>query len=496
MMTTSRLSLHIQQHVTWPTNASWVKVIDPPSENKWPGKRVIGRVFMPDHESQALINQGGAGAVIWARYCQDNWRRSPWVWCWEAPNEPYVNDLASCRALAEFTSTLAGIMHGMGLRLVGGCLAEGNPGGDESERRARFQILAPALAACDYWSQHCYFVPEGYPHPEAGLTDWHAYRYRMNVQYAADMGITLPPLLITEAGIDGGVVGRPQTGWKSYCASREAYMEQLAQFDAGLQRDAYVQTATIFTAGAIHPWGDFDVDEPLNVLINRHIEAQEQNDMTKVYDVGGAERDLAWLAANYDGCHPEYVKDKMNVSGYSHTFRLVAIYCTEGPATAKGEIRDANGQPKSGNFVVLSWPSLANPSGDLPDLTGSGAPYVWTARGVAQATDGGGMTGFGLGQAYGPLYQMWVLSPSTPSDCLVATGMKGGTVHRGPLHAVFAYTPTGVNPPPPPGPDPEPPDDLARLVALAVPQMAGNRSPATIAQRSIDTLALLREAAE
>ena len=175
----------------------------------------------------------------------------------------------------------------------------------------------------------------------------------------------------------------------------------------------------------------------------------------RVFDVDGTERTLNWLAVNYDGCHPEYAEDKISLDGYSHTFRLVAVFCTEGPATAKGEVREANGAPKAGIYVVLSWPSLSSPANDLPDLTGSGAPYTWTSRGIYQTTDASGVTGFGLGGSYGPLYQMWVLSPSTPSDCLVMTGMKGGTNHRGPLHAVFQYTANSAPPPvePPPSGD-------------------------------------------
>jgi hypothetical protein len=153
-----------------------------------------------------------------------------------------------------------------------------------------------------------------------------------------------------------------------------------------------------------------------------------------VYDVNGAERDLAWLAQAYDGCRVE----EAMIEGYEKVFRIVAIFVTEGPATFKAEVRNLQDQPHSGQPVAFSWPSLEEPDPELPDLTQSGAPIVWTSRGVNQRTDGGGLTGFGLGQAYGPLYQSWVISPSTPSDCIVGAGMKGGTFHRGPLHVVWA----------------------------------------------------------
>ena len=79
---------------------------------------------------------------------------------------------------------------------------------------------------------------------------------------------------------------------------------------------------------------------------------------------------------------------------------------------------------------------------------------------MIQRTEASGVTGFGLGGAYGPFYSTWVLS-SAPSDCLTKTGMKGGTPHNGPLHGVWILTPVGM-----PDPDPIPGDPLI-LVTLA-----------------------------
>lgn len=188
-------------------------------------------------------------------------------------------------------------------------------------------------------------------------------------------------------------------------------------------------------------------------------------DDPKVYDVNGAARDLAWLAAQYDGCHIE--------RGPAGTaFRIVTIQVTEGPAAFVAQVLGATGAPLMSQPVAFSWPSLSLPSGELPDLSGCGAPKIWTARGVYQRTDGNGLTGFGLGTSYGPFYQGWVISPSRPSDCIVGSGMKGGTNHRGPLRVTWQLlddAPVVVNPPPPPGPGPNPTPvtgDLAETNAL------------------------------
>lgn len=150
---------------------------------------------------------------------------------------------------------------------------------------------------------------------------------------------------------------------------------------------------------------------------------------TKVFDIDGTERSLQWLASAYDGAGmlPARVTPET-----SEAWRLIAIYCTTGPAVAKGETR-RGGMQASDQPVAFTWPALAQPDGDLPPIGGVNA---WAARGIMQRTDGGGVTGFGLGSTYGPFYHMWVAS-SAPSDCLTKIGMKGGTNHDGPLYGVW-----------------------------------------------------------
>jgi hypothetical protein len=120
----------------------------------------------------------------------------------------------------------------------------------------------------------------------------------------------------------------------------------------------------------------------------------------------------------------------------------------------------------AGIWGCASWASLAAPDPSLDNLSGSGAPYVWTTRGKVTQTNNEGIAGHGIGTFFGPFYQMWIVSPSTPSDCLVMAGMKGGTNHFGPLHAVFQLTPVDVT-----VPDPDPDDvdgDFLKAVALAL----------------------------
>ncbi len=154
--------------------------------------------------------------------------------------------------------------------------------------------------------------------------------------------------------------------------------------------------------------------------------------MTRVFDVDGTERSLTWLAQTYDGC----VVLPAKIGNAKEVWRLQAIFCTEGPALVKAEVRGKNNMPVDNQPVVMTWPSLDSPGNEPTFDNLTGYDNRWADRGVVKRTASDGMHGLGLGSAYGPWYHLWVLS-SAPSDCLSGTGMKGGTNHRGPLHGVW-----------------------------------------------------------
>lgn len=161
--------------------------------------------------------------------------------------------------------------------------------------------------------------------------------------------------------------------------------------------------------------------------------------MTQVFDVNGQQRDLEWLAQNFDGC----TVLPANVTGATEVWRLEAILVTEGPATLKIETR-RGATPAVNQPVAVTWPSLASPSADLEALPAS--PNNWAPRAAIGRTGADGLYGAGLGSTFGPFYHAWVVS-SAPSDCLTKTGMKGGTNHRGPLHGVWVLQPVDQSPP-------------------------------------------------
>ena len=85
-----------------------------------------------------------------------------------------------------------------------------------------------------------------------------------------------------------------------------------------------------------------------------------EGDMTfpVVLDLNGTMRDWAWLRAKYGNI------TYLEAAGYPK-FQLSKVEEMEGQATMMVSLQDENGAPHSGQSVVLSWPSLAQPSADL-----------------------------------------------------------------------------------------------------------------------------------
>ena len=214
----------------------------------------------------------------------DIYRLNPAVDYWEGWNEPDPNsdrmiwysrfEQERCRLLAE-----------NGFRCAIGGFSTGVPELDE------FVLFLPAIDVASklggILTLHEYNAPDmvylygaplpGYPaYPDRGaLTFRYRWFYR-EILEPADMVI---PLVITESGIDGIIGNRPGpsgTGWKDFQSywehqglaetGEQAYIDQLAWYDAGVRQDGYVIGFTIFTAGAIDGWKRYDVNPILPEL--------------------------------------------------------------------------------------------------------------------------------------------------------------------------------------------------------------------------------------
>ena len=125
----------------------------------------------------------------------------------------------------------------------------------------------------------------GYPyHDDRGSL---TFRYRwFYEELLLPRGLAIP-LVISEAGIDGILGNRPGPpgkGWadfQSYAVDQgwgsngvDAFINQLAWYDAGVRQDSYVLGFTVFTAGPVAQWGPYDIG-PILPRMADYVRSQE-----------------------------------------------------------------------------------------------------------------------------------------------------------------------------------------------------------------------------
>lgn len=205
------------------------------------------------------------------------YRSYPGVDYWEGLNEPNTGEHMSW--LAAFEAERARLMAEQGLRVAVGAFATGTPEWEE------FASFLPAVEAAKQYggilTVHEYDAPTmqramGMALPgKAASADRGVYMLRYRWWYEGFLkprGLVLP-LVITEAGIDGGIPNRPGPqglGWQDFTGywhdqglgsdGVNMYLQQLAWYDAELRKDDYVVGCAIFTAGPMEPkWQSFDI---------------------------------------------------------------------------------------------------------------------------------------------------------------------------------------------------------------------------------------------
>lgn len=257
-----------------------VKIIDPPSDVLLPNATFfVGRTYMPDQDSDNLIYMGASGAEIWYRRFVPIYKDRPYINAWEGPNEPGAPwNVDFCRGLNQFTVRLGHLMHQDGFKLVGHNWSVGQPDIGQAP------FFESSLEVMDYWGLHEYCAPY-MNYGEMGSSGWYYWwtlRYRRAVKELRDASIRVPPIIIGECGIDGGVTTvantppRPKHGWKSYVPQgvngEDWYMnDNLAWYDSEICKDSEVHSAYIFTSTP-NPadWATFEVGQSLSEKIAEH----------------------------------------------------------------------------------------------------------------------------------------------------------------------------------------------------------------------------------
>lgn len=255
----SKLSIQYQGSAEWVKgiHLPWQKQINPGGTDLWPGSHTLGRPYIDD--DNAIINnyvrRGAPGADAYFARCLPNYQASPWVYCWEGPNEAQsTGNIAEVQSAAAFWSRWIDLMHNAGLLTAFGSWGVCWP------MWGHAVLFRESFQKSDFWTMHEY----GAPTLQTNSGEW-SLRHRGVIRELRAAGVRVPPLIISEAGIDGGLCNQAGQGWKSFGLSPEQYEQQLMWYDDELKKDSDVVTATIFLACAtdIQRWGSFELDEAM-----------------------------------------------------------------------------------------------------------------------------------------------------------------------------------------------------------------------------------------
>ena len=229
---------------------AYAKCIDPPGENPFqPTTRVIGRNYMDDNASNALVMMGEAGAEIWFAKFKDQYARCKYLWAIEGPNEPPVGTLQQRQMLTRFTIRLGQLVHSINQRFVAFNWSVWWPD------LGTAMDFASALPYVDYIGVHEY----GYPRMSTDQPGRKCLHYRNTVAEWRAGGVTsIPPIFITECGEDDG----QHHGWKTFAKDEPTYLADLQWYASELAKDDIVHAWFVFTAGN-QGWPDFDITESL-----------------------------------------------------------------------------------------------------------------------------------------------------------------------------------------------------------------------------------------
>lgn len=268
----SKLSYHIQkpEYPEWlrrhirESGVRVLKILDP-DHGEWdpfPSLSVLGRLYFSGDSDKQLIAQGAAGAEEYYRWCEARIVNAPWVEYWEGPNEPDTSTVEALKLWAAFERRRVGIWHEQGWSVASGQFSTGTP--QIMPMSVSWEIIGPAIEDSDLLAVHEYGMRGMDPQNDG----WHLLRYRKAVAELVKLGLRVPPIVITETGIDYDA-NPEEAGWQHW-ASESEFLHQLSLYDDELLKDDYVWAATPFTWMHMG-WPSFDVYEGMSEKIANYI---------------------------------------------------------------------------------------------------------------------------------------------------------------------------------------------------------------------------------
>lgn len=227
-----------------------------------PNTRVVGRIY---EASQPQDGDAATRAQEWWTRNKATIQAYPSVDYWEGYNEPVVGTIAQIQWYAAFEKRRVQLLEENGRKACIGNFATGTPDvTNASAWPAFYPAIDAAKAAKGVLCVHEYSAPTMQSQFDTVSGEgWLTGRYRKVYRQYLQPSNRVIPLIITETGIDRGVVGscgNPAScdGWTSYGYTASQYVDQLKWYDGILKQDAYVLGATIFQL-EIPGWASFSI---------------------------------------------------------------------------------------------------------------------------------------------------------------------------------------------------------------------------------------------
>jgi hypothetical protein len=234
-----------------------------------PNTLIVGRIW---YDAWQRLGDGDPEdrAREWWQNVRQSIEANPAVDYWEGYNEPAIHDAGLMNWYARFEKERVQILATHGYKTCIGNFSTGMPPVEPDVWQAFYAAIDAALQHGGVLGLHEYSAPDmdwlfDYTLGEGWLTG----RYRKVYRQFLIPDDRKIPLIITECGIDGGVMGEAGKGWRSY-QDADNYFEQLKWYDSLLREDDYVLGATIFSL-EIPGWGDFDIRGRVRELLTDYV---------------------------------------------------------------------------------------------------------------------------------------------------------------------------------------------------------------------------------
>ena len=279
--------------------------------------RVLGRTYLPDGESNAMVDRGAAGADEWIDRFAPVYADNPHVDKWIGPNEYVLWDQNAVDRFNAFHVRFIERMSALGYGVVCGQINTGWP-------RLRLfddpppypEALSPTLDAL--WAHAGIFSLHEYgPGNMTEGAGAHCLRYRNTRAELVQAGIqNLPAFFVSEIGIDVSSTLQPNDyghkGWREF-TDWPGYFDQLKWYSRELDQDPYILGASIFTEAG--DWETFVLDRDHALDLADFIATDEgpppPPDRANGLDVCRYQGDINWELVKSEG----YTFAMIRVSG-------------------------------------------------------------------------------------------------------------------------------------------------------------------------------------